>query len=311
MGMKGHITVVGSINTDLVIRTPRVPVPGETITGYDFQIIPGGKGANQAVAAARQGASVTMIGSIGDDDFGRQQQQCLERDNIDLAFLTVQPQCATGVAVITLDETGQNSIIISPEANGHVTAQQIDTAREAITQADMLVCQLEIPLEAVTRAIELASENGVPIILNPAPARPLQGALLHNVTYVIPNETEASLLTGIDVKDIDSAQEAALHLQKLGVATVILTLGDKGAVIAHAGACFHETALAVEAVDTTAAGDAFVGSFAVAVTEGKSVADAVKFAKHAAALAVTKLGAQPSLPTRAEVEQFITGNTEG
>jgi len=306
--MAGQIAVVGSINMDLVIRTPRLPMPGETITGHDFHVIPGGKGANQSVAAAKQGANVTLIGRIGDDDFGQRQQQCLRQENIDLSFLTVDPHQATGVAIITLDGAGQNSIVISPEANGEVTVQQIEAAQEAITRADMLLCQLETPVEAVTRAIELAHENGVPVILNPAPARQLGRSLLEKVTYLIPNETEASLLTGIDVKDIESAKKAAAQLQKLSVETIILTLAENGAVIVHNGDCLHVPAVSVEVVDTTAAGDAFVGSFAVALTEGKPVIDAVRFAKHAAALAVTKLGAQPSIPTRYEVEQFLSLN---
>jgi ribokinase len=303
--MKGQIVVVGSLNMDLVIRTPRMPSPGETLTGYGFQTIPGGKGANQAVAAARQGANVTMIGRVGDDDFGRTQQRCLGEEHIDLSVLTVDPRHATGVAVITLDEAGENSIIISPEANGAVSVEQIDAARDVIARVDMLLCQLETPLEAVTRAIEVAHENGVPVVLNPAPARQLEQSLLEKVTYLIPNETEASLLTGDEVTDIESAQEAAIQLQKRGVQTVILTLGENGAVVAHEGTCVHETAVPMKVVDTTAAGDTFVGSFAVALTEGKTVIEAVRFAKHAAALAVTKLGAQPSIPTRQEAEQFI------
>lgn len=300
----GTIVVVGSVNMDLVIRAPRMPAPGETLTGSDFQVIPGGKGANQAVAAARQGANVRMIGAVGDDDFGRKQRHCLEREGIDLAHLAARPECATGVAVITLDGGGQNSIILSPEANGTVTAEQVAAAAAVIADADMLLCQLEIPLEAVTRAIELAADRGVPVLLNPAPAQPLERALLERVTYLVPNETEAGLLTGIEVRDIGSAQKAALRLRESGVQTVILTLGENGVVIADADQCTHEAALTVNAVDTTAAGDAFVGSFATAVTEGQSIAEAVTCAKHAAALAVTKLGAQPSLPTRAEVDAY-------
>ena len=303
--MNGQIAVVGSLNMDLVIRTPRMPLPGETIKGYDFHVIPGGKGANQAVAAARQGAHVTMIGRIGADDFGQAQQRCLRQENIDLAFLTIDPAQATGVAIITLDEAGQNSIILSPGANGTITPQHINTAQEAITRAKMLIGQLEIPLETVTCAIECASAQGVAVLLNPAPAYPLEQALLAKVTYLILNETEASLLTELAVKDIDTAKAAARQLQQLGVKTVILTLGENGAIIAHAGACWHEPAVTVTVVDTTAAGDAFVGSFAVAVTEGQSVREAARFATHAAALAVTKLGAQPSLPTRPEVARFM------
>lgn len=298
------IAVVGSLNMDLVIRTPRMPVPGETISGHDFHIIPGGKGANQAVAAARLGGQVSMIGRVGDDDFGRRQQECLQQDQIDLAFLTVDPQCATGIAMITLDERGQNSIIISPEANGAVSVEQIDAARAAITGAAMLICQLEVPLAAVTRAIELAAHANVPVLLNPAPAAQLPYTLLKQVHYLVLNESEAGLLTGQDVTDKDSAQRAATQLQKIGIPTVLLTLGEQGVIIVHQDTCTHESALSVEVVDTTAAGDTFVGAFAVAITEGQAVSAAVRFATRAAALTVTKLGAQSSIPTRPAVEQF-------
>lgn len=303
--MKNRITVVGSLNIDMVVQAPRTPRPGETIKGHTFHTIPGGKGANQAVAAARQGAAVTLVGSVGNDDFGRMQQAWLRRDGIDLTYLTVDSSHATGIAFITVDDSGQNSIVVIPGANGGVTRAQIDSARETICTADIMVCQLEIPLDAVTRTIELANAHRVPVILNPAPAYPVDASILQRVTYLIPNEIEAGLLTGIEVHDPDTARKAAAHLQQLGVQTVILTLGGKGVLVAHNDEMHHETALVVDAVDTTAAGDAFVGSFAVALTEGKSVFEAVRFANHVAALSVTKLGAQSSLPTRVEVEQFI------
>ena len=304
-----RIVVVGSLNIDLVVQTPRMPQPGETIKGESFHVIPGGKGANQAVAAARQGAQVTMIGSVGADDFGLRQKQCLDQDGIDLAYLTIDPQRSTGVALITVDETGQNSIVIVPGANGTITPAQIDAAQAAICNADMLICQLEIPLDAVTRAVDLAHAHNVPVILNPAPAYPLERSLFEKITYLIPNETEAGLLTGLAVNELYPAREAAAQLQRLGVQTVILTLGADGVLIADGNNVTHEAAVPVKAVDTTAAGDAFVGSFAVAVTEGQSVIEAVRRAKHAAALAVTKFGAQSSLPTRAEVEAFIAQHT--
>ncbi|MCP4405003.1 MAG: ribokinase, partial [bacterium] len=200
---------------------------------------------------------------------------------------------------------GQNSIIVSPEANGAVSAEQIDTATEGMTRADMLLCQLEVPTEAVTRAIEIAHEHGVAVVLNPAPASPLEASLLEKVSYFIPNETEAEFFTGIAVNDIESAKKAAAALQESGIKTVLLTLGEKGVLVAHDGEFFHEDALSVQAVDTTAAGDTFVGAFAVALTEGMSIKKAVIFAKHAAALAVTKLGAQSSIPTRSDVERFL------
>lgn len=302
--MNRKITVVGSINMDLVIRTARMPAPGETIRGYGFHVIPGGKGANQAVAAARQGAAVTLVGRVGADDFGRMQQRCLQQDGIDLSFLVTDPRHATGIALITLDEAGQNSIIISPEANGEVSVHQIEASREAIQRADILLCQLEIPLDTVTRAIELAHAHGVPVLLNPAPAYPLERTLLQKVTYLVLNETEARVFTGCDINDLETAQKAAMQLQASGIPTVILTLGANGVIVAQAGTCCHEPAIGVEVVDTTAAGDTFVGSFAAALTDGKSVIEAVKFATVAAALTVTKLGAQSSIPNRREVEEL-------
>ena len=303
--MNGHITVVGSINMDLVIRVPRMPQPGETLTGGDFHVIPGGKGANQAVATARLGGKVAMIGSVGGDDFGRRQQEGLQQDGIDLSFLTVDESCATGIAMITIDESGQNSIIISPEANGRVSAAQVEKAKAGITQADMLLCQLETPIESVTRAIEIAHEHGVAVVLNPAPAAALESSLLEKVTYFIVNETEAEFYTGVEVEDLDSAKNAALKLQQSGIQSVLVTLGEKGVVVAHGGEFFHENALSVQTVDTTAAGDTFVGAFSVALTERRSIEEAVIFATHAAALTVTRLGAQSSIPTRDEVDNFL------
>ncbi len=303
--MPARITVVGSLNMDLVVRAPRMPVPGETLIGSDFRVIPGGKGANQAVAAARLGAQVTMIGRVGNDDFGRAQQRSLAQEGIDVTHVSVDPEEATGIALITLDATGQNSIILAPGANMRLTVAHLEAAGQAIVNADILICQLESPLEAVTRAVELAHANGARVILNPAPARPLDAALLRLVDYLIPNESEATLLTDIQVADLSSAKEAAINLRERGVNTVILTLGERGALLANDREITHQAGYLVKVVDTTAAGDAFVGGFAVALAEGRPLSDAVRFANAAGALAVTKLGAQPSLPTRQEVEQFL------
>lgn len=300
-----QLVVVGSINMDLVVQAPRMPHPGETLTGYDFHTIPGGKGANQAVAAARQGAVVKMIGSVGADDFGRQQQHCLGQDRVDLSLLTIDPTHSTGVALITVDTCGQNTIVVVPGANGSVSPQQIEQAKEAIITADMLICQLEVPLAAVTRAIDIAADHHVPVLLNPAPACAIAPSVLQKVTYLIPNENEAHFLSGIAINDLEDAQHAAMQLRQFGPQTIILTLGANGALIAQGEEYQHVPALRVKAVDTTAAGDAFVASFAVALTEGKNLHDAVTWAMHAAALSVTKIGAQSSLPTRAEVEHFL------
>ncbi|PID57628.1 ribokinase [candidate division KSB3 bacterium] len=303
--MNKQITVVGSINMDLVIRVPRMPLPGETLAGGDFHVIPGGKGANQAVAAARLGGSVAMIGRVGGDDFGRRQQEGLRRDGIDLSRLSVDEDCATGIAMITVDESGQNSIIISPEANGRVSATQVEEAAEGICRANMLLCQLEVPIEAVTRAVDIAHAHQVAVALNPAPAARLDASLLEKVSYFIVNETEAEFYSDIQVTDRESAKRAAQKLQQSGIETVLVTLGEKGVLVAHNGEFFHEDALSVQAVDTTAAGDTFVGAFSVAMTAGRTLREAVMFASHAAALTVTRLGAQSSIPTYDEVAQFL------
>jgi len=303
--MPARIAVVGSLNMDLVVRVPRMPIPGETLIGHDFHVIPGGKGANQAVAAARLGARVSMIGRVGDDDFGRAQRRNLAQEGIDVTHVSVDPEEATGIALITLDATGQNSIILAPGANMRLTVAHVEAAAQTIADAEILICQLESPLEVVTRAIELARAQGVRVILNPAPARPLDAALLRLVNYLIPNESETTLLTGIQVTDLPSAEAAAASLRERGVSTVILTLGEQGALLADAGGIVHVTGYSVKVVDTTAAGDAFVGGFALALAEGQPLPEAVRFANAAGALAVTRLGAQPSLPTRREIEQFL------
>jgi len=257
------------------------------------------------VAAARLGAQVTMSGRVGDDDFGRAQQRNLAQEGIDVTHVSVDPEEATGIALITLDAAGQNSIILAPGANMRLTVAHVEAAAQTIADAEILICQLESPLEVVTRAIELARAQGVRVILNPAPARPLDTALLHLVDYLIPNESETTLLTGIQVTDLSSAEKAAANLRERGVSTVILTLGEQGALLANARGMIHVPGYSVEVVDTTAAGDAFVGGFAVALAEGQPLPEAVRFANAAGALAVTRLGAQPSLPTRREVEQFL------
>ena len=307
--MGARIAVVGSLNMDLVVRAPHMPIPGETVIGSDFRTIPGGKGANQAVAAARLGAEVTMIGRVGDDDFGRAQLRNLGGLGIDTTYTIVDPEAATGIALITLDASGQNSIVLAPGANMRLTKEDINAARGAIVQSDVLVLQLESPLEVVTYAIDIAHAEGVKVILNPAPARPLPNETLARLDYLIPNESETALLTGIEVADINSAEEAAERLLEEGVGTIILTLGARGAFLASAEESVHVPGYEVEVVDTTAAGDAFVGGLAVALAQGQNPVEAVRYGNAAGALAVTRLGAQPSLPTRQEVEEFMKGRS--
>ncbi len=304
--MTVNIVVVGSVNTDLIVRAPRLPLGGETLTGSDFHTISGGKGANQAVAAARQGGAVSLVACIGDDDFGAQQRKSLGGEGIDLSRLSVVAGPKTGVAVITVDEESQNSIVVSPEANGCLDTGHVEQAGDMIAAADLLICQLETPLDTVCQAIALAHARGTAVILNPAPVVPLPDELLRLVDYLIPNETEASLLAGLDVVDLETARHAVEILLARGVKNVLLTLGEQGVMYSDAGTIRHEPARRVQAVDTTAAGDTFIGSFAVALGEGRSLRDAVRFAQNAAALAVTIFGAQTSIPRRAEVEQTYT-----
>ena len=307
--MPARIAVVGSLNMDLVVRVPHMPIHGETVIGSDFRTIPGGKGANQAVAAARLGAEVTMIGRVGDDDFGRAQLRNLGELAIDTTHVTVDPEAATGIALITLDASGQNSIVLAPGANMRLTEEDINAAQGAIIQSDVLVLQLESPLEVVAYAIDIAHAEGVKVILNPAPAQPLPKETLARLDYLIPNESETALLTGIEVADVNSAKEAAERLREEGVGTVILTLGARGAFSVSAEESVHVPGYNVEVVDTTAAGDAFVGGLAMALAQGQNLAKAVRYANAAGALAVTRLGAQPSLPTHQEVEEFMKGKS--
>jgi len=309
--MAARVAVVGSMNMDLVVQTPQFPKPGETVIGSDLLTIPGGKGANQAVAAARLGANVAMIGRVGDDLFGRQLQDNLAADQIDLRHVMVTPETASGVALIVVDENGQNSIVVSSGANARVTVADVESAAETITTADVLVLQLEIPLKAVTRAGQLARQSGVQVILNPAPATKLPAELLALVDILIPNESETTTITGLPSESREEIEVAAADLMAAGVGSVILTLGEKGAFLAQEGTTRHIPALIVEqVVDTTAAGDAFAGAMAVRWAEGASLVAAARFGCAAGAIAATRAGAQPSIPRRHELEQLCNENGE-
>jgi len=307
--MAAHITVVGSLNMDLVARAPRIPQPGETIIGGDFHTVPGGKGANQAVAAVRLGAQVSMVGRVGRDAFAESLLNNLAAAGVDHAFVIHDPEAATGVALIVVDDAGQNSIVVASGANMRLSPADVDGAEAAIAGADVLLLQLESPLETVTRAAKVAHAHRVTVILNPAPARSLPDALLALVDVLIPNESETALLTGLPVRDPAEAEAAAAALRELGVGTVILTLGERGALLAREDRAEYFPAFEVTPVDTTASGDAFVGGFAVALAEGRSLAEAVQWGNGAGALATTRLGAQPSLPTRQELERLLTTGT--
>ncbi|NLM54451.1 MAG: ribokinase [Firmicutes bacterium] len=299
------IVVVGSLNVDLVVRTPRVPEDGETIVGTEFDRFFGGKGANQAVAARRQGAETIMAGRVGSDLFGQDQVRSLKEQGISTAGIIIDETHPTGTASIILDEQGNNRIIVVPGANGAYSPEDVEGIRHLIAEADAVVVQLEIPLEAVERVLTVAREMGKLTVLNPAPAAALPDDLYRYVAVITPNESEATLLTGVQVLDAASARQAAEKLRAKGVDQVIITLGSKGVYGLDKQEEFHIPAHQVNVVDTVAAGDTFTGALAVMLAEGKSLAEAAQYANAAAAIAVTRPGAQPSVPTRSEVLAFL------
>jgi ribokinase len=303
---KPRITVVGSFMMDLMSKTPRLPVPGETVMGGPFKMGPGGKGSNQAVAAARLGAQVTIVVSLGTDYFGDIAYANLEQEGIDTRFVKSVDKAHTGAALIMVDDAkAENMIVVASGANELLTPEDVDAAADAMTGADFLVLQLEVPLETVEYTAQLAATRGVPLILNPAPARPLSPALLERVRLLTPNETEAELITGVPVTDIQTAEAAAKRLVGWGVKEAIITLGAKGALVATAEGCTHVPGFQVDVVDSTGAGDAFNGGLAVALAEGKTLLDAVRFSNATAALSVTRVGTAPAMPRREEVLRLL------
>ncbi len=306
--MVAHITVVGSLNMDLIIRSPRIPRPGETILGGELHTAAGGKGANQAVAAARLGGRVSMIGRVGPDPFASELLDNMATANIDNRFVFRDPQVATGVALIVVDDAGENNIVVASGANMQLSPNDIENAKDAILDADVLLLQLEIPLDTNLHAAEIARSNRVKVVLNPAPAQKLPDELLALVDILIPNQTESALLTGLPLSSEAEVEKAAQSLLQTGIGAVIITMGDRGAMLATKGKVERYPAFEVKPVDTTAAGDAFVGGFGLAWAEGKSLSEAIRFGSAAGALATTRLGAQPSLPTRQEVEEMLKIN---
>ncbi len=305
--MDRRIVVVGSSNTDMIIQVERIPRPGETILGGRFTIASGGKGANQAVAAARAGGRVTFIARVGEDMFGDQAVRGFLADGIDVTYVGRDKQAASGVALIFVAADGENSIGVASGANASLSPAEISAAAEIIGSAAVLVTQLETPLETVRAAVEIASSWDVPVILNPAPARPLDDDLLKLVTVLTPNETEAELLTGVKIAGPADAERAAEVLHGRGVRTVIVTLGSAGALVCGPDSRSLVPAFPVQPVDTTAAGDVFNGALATAMAEGKALPEAVRFAAAAAAISVTRLGAQPSAPKREEIDALLAG----
>jgi ribokinase len=302
---KHSILVVGSSNTDMIIKVQRIPKPGETILGGEFASAAGGKGANQAVGAARAGGAVTFIARVGGDMFGDKAVAGFVADGINVKHIVRDRTSPSGVALIFVGQNGENSIAVASGANARLTPADLQQARSAFGKADVVVLQLETPLKTVEAAAKLAADAGARVILNPAPARPLPNGLLRRLFLLTPNESEAELLTGIAVNDEGAAAKAADALLRRGVENVILTLGARGAFIAGRQGRGMVKGYKVKAVDTTAAGDVFNGTLAVALAEGKSLLDAAQFASAAAAISVTRLGAQTSAPTRKEIDRML------
>jgi ribokinase len=302
------IIVVGSSNMDLVVKSSRIPSRGETILGGEFIMTPGGKGANQAVAAAKLGADVFFVTKLGDDIFGRQSLSNFQKVGIHTKYVEQTKEAPSGVALITVDEAGDNVIVVAPGANLKLSPDDVKKAQSDITSSGAVATQLEVPLETVEFAARLANEAGVPFILDPAPAQKLNDELLCMVDVLTPNETEAGILVGIEVTDENSAQIAAKNLLDRGVKAVILTMGSKGYLQATRRAVGFIPSVIVDTVDSTAAGDAFAGSLVVGLAEGKTLKDSALFSNYVAALSVTKMGAQSSMPYAGQVENFIKQN---
>jgi ribokinase len=298
-----EIVVIGSLNMDLSIRVSRIPLPGETISGGNLITNAGGKGANQAAACANLGCQVTLVGAVGRDDFGQRMKEGLQKAGVNVSFIKEDPSVPSGTAMILVDAAGENIIVLSSGANSTVAIDSI--SEELIRGAKVLLLQLEINPEIVYRAIEIAFDAGVPVLLNPAPAIAFPEEIYQKIDYLIPNETEASILSGVDVIDIASAEKAANVLLERGTSTVIITMGANGALLATNHTRQVIPAMKITPVDTTGAGDAFIGGFATALVEGKTLESALHMASAAGALAATKTGAQSSLPTRQELERFL------
>jgi len=304
--MPKTIHVFGSLNMDLVCRTPRLPQPGETILGTHFDTLPGGKGANQAVAAARMGATTAMVGRVGDDAFGRQLIEGLRADGVAVDGIAVDAIAPTGVAAIAVDAAGGNTIVVVPGANGQVGPEDVDRLTGQLQPGDLLLLQFEVPLEAVIRAAQRAKAQGVTVIVDPAPARSdLPAAFLPTVDIFTPNQIEASQITGLPVTDIATATAAADQLVQRGVGLALIKLGSEGAVLATRDRTLYQPALPVTAIDTVAAGDAFNGGLAVALAEGMGLEPAARFATAVAAAAVMVPGAQGSMPERSRVDALL------
>ena len=301
---KQNILVIGSSNTDMVIRTEHLPLPGETVIGGTFFMNPGGKGANQAVAVARLGGQVAFVCKTGSDIFGHQAQQLFSEEGIDSSYVFSDTKNPSGVALITVDTHAENCIVVAPGANAHLTVADLKHSARAVEKADIVLLQLEIPMETVEEAAVMARRLGKKVVLNPAPASKLSPRLLESLYVITPNETESEMISGIHIVDGASAEAAARKIASMGVPNVIVTLGTRGALVFDGTDCEIVPACKVQAVDTTAAGDVFNGALVVALAEGRSLTEAARFACKASAISVTRVGAQSSVPYRTEVDIF-------
>jgi ribokinase len=303
--VKQSIIVIGSSNTDMVIKADHLPAAGETILGGTFFMNDGGKGANQAVAAARLGGNVMFVAKTGNDTLGQQAKEMFQNENINTSYILIDPILPSGVALIVVDKKGENSIVVASGANSSLLPDDLADVRPLIGDAAVVLVQLEIPLVTVESIAAATKSAGTKMILNPAPARALPDSLLNGLFLITPNENEAGMLTGVEVTGVDSAKQAARKILERGVKNVIITLGANGALVFDDGIFTHVPVLSVKAVDSTAAGDVFNGALAVAISEGQDLVSATKFACRAAAISVTRLGALQSAPTRDEVKSFV------
>ncbi len=305
--MAVRVVVVGSANMDMVAFASKLPAPGETVLGDRFEMVSGGKGANQAVACARLGAETWFVGRVGNDWFGDTLLRNLQVVGVNTQFVTRDEEASSGVALIFVDEQGQNEIVVVAGANGRLRPSDVDAATDVFASANALLVQLEIPLDTVGYALATAAQHGALVVLNPAPAQPVPDEWLELVDVWVPNEREAEGLTGIAVTDLESAEQAAKALLNRGAKSLVITLGANGALMVTPEVTRHFPAFPVQAVDATAAGDAFVAALTVRLAEGATLEEAVRFANAAGALACTKVGAQPSMPTRKEIEDLLAG----
>ena len=306
---KTSVVVIGSFNTDMIVRVSRIPKPGETMLGGQFLTAFGGKGANQAIGATRAGAKVTFIARVGQDGYGDKAVESFRREGMVTHYIKRDAALPSGVALIFVGENGQNSIAVASGANSALSPADIAQARKSFTKGSICLMQLETPLKTIQASADLASRMGLRVILNPAPARRLPASLYRQIFILTPNESEAELLTGVAIKNIASAKKAARKLLAKGVSTVVMTLGARGALIADSLGSRLVPGFKVKALDATAAGDIFNGALAVALGEGKQIDNAVRFANAAAAISVTRLGAQPSAPMRHEIDHFLDAKT--